>query len=210
TRTVAVGAMCIRAQAGVGVITTQAWTNPLLAVDGLELLKMHDATSTLETVLADDPDPELRQLGIIDANGNAAAHTGLDTTGWAGHREEHGFVVAGNMLVSSETLDAMAERFSSNAIDTLGQRLLQALASRQKAGGEKRGRQSAALLVVRDQPYPWLDLRVDEHPDPVKELQRIYDVDSRELRPFISALPTRQNPAGKFTTELRQTMLANT
>lgn len=101
----------------------------------------------------------------------------------------------------------MAEAFEASSDEPLSERLLRALESGQAAGGDKRGRQSAALYVVKSEPYPYLDLRVDEHPDPVAELRRVHEVAKRELLPFIEAMPTRENPKGNFGKELKEKML---
>ena len=208
TKVPAVGAVCPSARAGVGAISTQAWTNPLLGVDGLDLLEQgYSAGETLRKLLDTDPDPEMRQIIAVDREGRSAAHTGSETDPWKGHRKGNGYAVAGNMLVGEETITAMAEAFEASADEPLSERLLQALESGQAAGGDKRGRQSAALHVVKSEPYPYLDLRVDEHPDPVAELRRVYEVAKRELLPFIEAMPTRENPKGNFGEELKEKML---
>ncbi len=208
TRVPAVGAVCPFARAGVGAISTQAWTNPLLGVDGLDLLEQgYSAEEALHKLLDADPDPETRQIIAVDGKGRPAAHTGSETDPWKGHRTGDGYAVAGNMLVGDETITAMAEAFGASADEPLYERLLRALESGQAAGGDKRGRQSAALHVVKSEPYPYLDLRVDEHPDPVAELRRVYEVAKRELLPFIEAMPTRDNPKGNFGEELKGKML---
>ncbi len=208
TKVPAVGAVCPFARAGVGAISTQAWTNPLLGVDGLDLLEQgYGAEETLRKLLDEDPDPETRQIIAVDREGRSAAHTGSDTDSWKGHRTGNGYAVAGNMLVGEETITAMAEAFEASEDEPLSERLLRALESGQAAGGDKRGRQSAALYVVKSEPYPYLDLRVDEHPDPVAELRRVHEVAKRELLPFIEAMPTRENPKGNFGKELKEKML---
>jgi uncharacterized Ntn-hydrolase superfamily protein len=208
TRVPAVGAVCPFARAGVGAISTQAWTNPLLGVDGLDLLEQgNSAEVTLQKLLDADPDPEMRQVIAVDKEGRSAAHTGSEADPWKGHRTGDGYAVAGNMLVGEETITAMAEAFEASADEPLSERLLRALESGQAAGGDKRGRQSAALFVVKSESYPYLDLRVDEHPDPVAELRRVYEVAKRELLPFVEAMPTRDNPKGNFGEELKGRML---
>lgn len=208
TKVPAVGGWVPFARAGVGAIVSQAWTNPLLGVDGLNLLAQgHDATATLGKLLDADPEPDLRQIAVVDAGGDVAVHTGLGTEPWCGHLMGDGYAVAGNMLVGEETLLAMRESFESEVQGPFSERLLRALEAAQAAGGDKRGRQSAALYVVSSEPYPYLDLRVDEHQEPVAELRRVYEVASRELLPFVEALPTRNNPAGGFSEELRNRML---
>jgi uncharacterized Ntn-hydrolase superfamily protein len=208
TRVPAVGAVCSFARAGAGAISTQAWTNPLLGVDGLDLMEQgYSAGEALRKLLDADPDPEMRQIVAVDGEGRPAAHTGANTDPWQGHRTGAGYAVAGNMLVGEETITAMAEAFEASAEEPLSERLLRALEAGQAAGGDKRGRQSAALYVVKSEPYPYLDLRVDEHPDPVAELRRVYEVAKRELLPFIEAMPTRENPKGNFGEELKSKML---
>jgi uncharacterized Ntn-hydrolase superfamily protein len=208
TRVPAVGATCPFARAGVGAISTQAWTNPLLGVDGLDLLEQgYSAEEGLQKLLDADPDPEMRQIIAVDREGRSAAHTGSETDPWKGHRTGDGYAVAGNMLVGEETIAAMVEAFEASAEEPLSERLLRALEAGQAAGGDKRGRQSAALYVVRTEPYPYLDLRVDEHTDPVAELRRVYDVAKSGLLPFVEAMPTRENPKGNFGEDLKSKML---
>lgn len=184
------------ARADRGAIATQAWINPLLGVDGLELLEVHSSEETLRRLLAADPEPAVRQVAVVDRSGRVAAHTGSLTYPWSGHRTGPGYAVAGNILTGEETMTAMAEEFE-NAVDVLlSERLLRALEAGQTAGGDKRGRQSAALYVSTGEPYPYVDLRVDEHPDPVAELRRTYEVAQKELLPFVDTLPRRGNPSG--------------
>lgn len=194
----AIGALSVFAHAGAGAIATQALINPLLGVDGLELLRTHSAEEALRTVLGTDPDAEARQVAIVDGRGRAAAHTGTRTHPWSGHHLGSGYAVAGNILVGKETITAMAERFESSTGEPLHERLMAALAAGQEAGGDRRGKQSAALFVHSGLPYPYLDLRVDDHPEPVAELQRIHEVARDELLPFVAALPTREEPRGRF------------
>lgn len=197
----AVGSLCVFAHPDRGVIATQAWVNPLLGVDGLELLETHSGRETLDRLLDQDPEPELRQVAVIDKDGDSAAHTGSRTHPWSGHRIGMQYATAGNILTGEETITAMAAEFETTADAPLQERLLKALEEGQEAGGDERGRQSAALYVIRSEPYPYVDLRVDDHPDPVTELRRIYDTACREFFPFVAALPTRHNPSGKFCTE---------
>lgn len=171
-----VGAINPFVRARVGAIATQAVSNPYLGIDGLSLLAQGlSPTEVLDQLLRADADREKRQLSIVDAQGNVAAFTGNEAEPWKGHRVGQGYVVAGNLLVSEETILAMAEVFET-AQGALGERLLLALEAGQTAGGDRRGKVSAALLVVRDQEYPYIDLRVDEHSKPVAELRRIFDI----------------------------------
>lgn len=176
----AVGSVVPHVKANVGAIATQAHTNVFYGINGLKLLQMgFSAQTALEAMLREDKDKEKRQVTIIDAAGKKAAFTGKETDDWKGHLIGKDFVVAGNMLFDSQVLKSMAERFEC-AEGNLAERLLQALEAGQKAGGDKRGRLSAALLVAGEQwkteTRPCLDLRVDAHQEPIKELWRIYEV----------------------------------
>lgn len=128
-------------------------------------------------MLGEDPDRESRQVILIDREGRTAAFTGKETIGWKGHLVGEDYVVAGNMLVSSRVVEAMAQTFKNSEVE-LAERLLKALEAGQQAGGDKRGRVSAALLVAGKEQRrnrPFLDLRVNEHPNPVGELRRIFE-----------------------------------
>lgn len=205
TKLPAVGSLVPFARAGVGAIASQAWSNPLLGVDGLDLLEQgHSADETLHRLIDLDPEGESRQLTIVAAHGSPAAHTGSNTDQWCGHHTGEDYAIAGNMLIGEETIAAMTEAFVSAREHQFTERLLKTLEAGQAAGGDRRGRQSAALYVVASEPYPYLDLRVDEHHDPVAELRRIYEVAEEKLLPFVEALPTRGNPKGNFTEELKK------
>jgi uncharacterized Ntn-hydrolase superfamily protein len=191
----AVGAMCVYLRTGVGAVSTQSWVNPYLALNALDLLEGGaSAEHALAQVLKDDPAADLRQVGIVDGNGRSAAWTGSRCTGWAGHRTTAACTIQGNMLTGAATLDAMQSAFESSDERALEERLMSALEAGQAAGGDKRGRQSAALKVVRGEAYASLDLRVDEHHDPVVELRRIFEVAQRQVVPFVEAMPTRDDP----------------
>lgn len=191
----AVGAMCPYLRAGAGAVSTQSWVNPYLALNALDLLERGaTAQSALKQVLEGDPAAALRQLGIVDRHGHTATWTGSQCTGWAGQRTGASFTIQGNMLTGPATLDAMQAAFESSAHCALAERLMRALEAGQMNGGDKRGRQSAALKVMGDEAYAQLDLRVDEHPDPVAELRRVFGVAQRQLTPFVQAMPTRGDP----------------
>jgi uncharacterized Ntn-hydrolase superfamily protein len=209
TKVPAVGALVPYVRAGVGAVATQARVNPLSGCDGLDLLEEgYDAEETLRILLNSDPEAERRQLCIVDSLGSTAAHTGALTDPWRGHLTAEGYAVTGNLLVGEEVVVAMGEAFEASEGDPLAERLVRALEAGQEAGGDKRGRQSAAIRMIEGQPYPYLDLRVDEHPDPVTELRRIYEVAKVELLPFIDALPTRDNPKKNLGEEIRGTLIA--
>jgi uncharacterized Ntn-hydrolase superfamily protein len=176
TKAFAVGALCPFARAGVGAIATQARVNPALGPKGLRLLEHGlSAEEVLQELLSNDPGREYRQLGVVDKHGHAAAWTGKETNAWTGHIVADGFTVQGNLLAGEEVLQATVAAFQgSNA--PFEERLIQALEAGQTVGGDKRGKQSAALLVVDTEDYPYVDIRVDDHPEPLKELRRLFDI----------------------------------
>ena len=184
-----VGAQVSWARVGVGAIATQSHTNVELGREGLKLLELGlSPQAALEGMLAEDPGASWRQVAGIDAQGRTFAHTGADCVAWCGSRAGEGYSAQGNMLVGQATIDAMADAFESTAGKWLGIRLMAALEAGQAAGGDNRGRASAALLVTPAEipkgPPPVafdarryeLNIRVDEHPDPVAELRRIFDL----------------------------------
>ena len=186
----AVGAINPFARAQAGALATQGWSNPYLGIDGLDLLDRGlSAVDVMVRLLALDADNARRQLSIVDAHGGVATYTGHEVRDWKGHCTGRGYVVAGNLLVGAETIEAMADAYEA-ASEPLHERLLLALEAGQAAGGDRRGRVSAALLVVGMEEYPCLDLRVDEHADPVAELRRIHD--TYLALPYLTDLhPTR-------------------
>ncbi len=158
-----------------GAIATQARVNPDLGRQGLALLEAGVGIQVaLRALLEADPDRAIRQIHGVDAE-HTFAFTGENCVAWAGHYVGDGFTVAGNMLVGPQVIEAMAEAFQAAAGAELSERLVRALQAGQEAGGDKRGRQSAALLVASPDPHWYHNLRVDDHPDPVGELRRIYD-----------------------------------
>src|SRR6187455_1306886 len=177
----AVGSVVPWAAPHVGAIATQSYANPRYGPAGLELLREGlSAEEVVERLTAADGDRAHRQLGVVDGEGRAATFTGDECHAWAGGRTGSGYAAQGNILVSGATVDALAETFEATGGRPLAERLLDCLDAAEAAGGDSRGRQSAALLVVeRDGGYANLsdvlvDLRVDEHPDPLVELRRIY------------------------------------
>ena len=186
-----VGAMVPHVKPGVGAIATQSYTNVLLGIDGLRLLEEgRSPEEALTLLLAQDEGAALRQAAGIDSLGRVFAYTGAECVEWCGHRTGDNYSVQGNMLVGQETIDAMAEAFESSH-GHLTNRLLLALEAGQAAGGDKRGRESAALLVA---PFMGdllqkVDLRVDYHPDPVAELRRIFDALTAKYRAEIAREP---------------------
>ncbi len=178
----AVGSAVPFARAGVGAIATQAQGNMSFGPRGLALLELGAAPDvTLDTMLSDDPDSAHRQVGIVNAKGVAVSYTGTECMEWAGGRVGENFAAQGNILVSAETVDAMAEAFE-NTDGMLGERLMRALEAGQAAGGDSRGVQSAAMVVVREGggygglSDRYCDLRVDDSEDPIGELRRLFDI----------------------------------
>lgn len=197
TRFFAVGARVPYIAAGIGAVATQALVNPYYGIDGVRLLREgRSPGEVIDTLIAADDGRESRQLHVMDRNGRIAAFTGRDCVDWCGHVEGEGFSIAGNMLAGAAVLDETAKNYTKNASLPLAQRLIAALKAGEAAGGDKRGKQSAALLIHGEEEWSDLDLRVDDHPDPLAELERLEQV-SRErwvhFRPFV---PTRKNPAG--------------
>ena len=177
----AVGSVVPWAAPHVGAIATQSYANPRYGPDGLELLREgFSAEEVVERLTAADGDRAQRQLGVVDGEGRAATFTGDECHAWAGGRTGSGYAAQGNILVSGATVDALAETFEATGGRPLAERLLDCLDAAEAAGGDSRGRQSAALLVVeRDAGYASLsdtlvDVRVDDHPDPLVELRRIH------------------------------------
>lgn len=178
----AVGSRVPHVEAGVGAIATQANTNTAYGIDGLKLMKEgFSPQSALQTLLKKDPDRESRQVILIDTDGRTAAFTGNEAIDWKGHLVGRDYVVAGNALVGGRVIEAMARAFEGSAGEAFSERLMKVLEAGQSAGGDKRGRVSAALLVASSEQeeagQPLLDLRVDDHSDPVGELRRILIAD---------------------------------
>jgi uncharacterized Ntn-hydrolase superfamily protein len=178
-----VGSVVPWAEPEVGAIATQAYANPRYGPNGLALLREGlSAAEVVERLTAADEGRAARQLGIVDGAGRSASWTGPECNEWAGHRNGPCYAAQGNILVGAETVDAIAETFEASTQLPLAQRLLECLAAAQAAGGDRRGQQSASLLVVeRDGGYAGLsdsvvDLRVDDHPAPIDELERLYAI----------------------------------
>jgi uncharacterized Ntn-hydrolase superfamily protein len=182
----AVGSVVPWAEPGAGALATQAYANPRYGPDGLSLLRQGlSADEVVERLVASDEGRDERQLGVVDADGRSASWTGPACMDWAGHRTGRCYAAQGNILVGAETVDALATAFEESADRPLAGRLLGCLEAAQSAGGDRRGQQSAAVLVVqRDGGYAGLsdvvvDLRVDDHERPVEELQRLFELHQR-------------------------------
>jgi len=194
----AVGSVVPWAEPEVGAIATQAYANPRYGPDGLALLREGlGATEVVERLTARDEGRDERQLGVVDARGDSASWTGPDCNDWAGHHTGPRYAAQGNILVGEETVAALAGTFEETTQLPLVHRLLECLVAAQAAGGDRRGQQSASVLVVqRDGGYAGMsdllvDLRVDDHERPIEELRRIYGLHQRlfEVSPRGDWLP---------------------
>lgn len=204
SKALAAGALVPYCRAGVGAIASQSFVNPYLGIDGLQLLAQGlPAERALEHLVRADGGRDLRQLAIVDRDGRVAAYTGARCIPWAGHLSGAAYVCLGNILAGQHVVEAMARAFEASPHEELPERLLRALEAGQDAGGDRRGRQSAGVLVVHQEEYPWCDLRVDDHPDPIPELRRIYEVFEREEVPFLQLAPRRDDFAPAWDASLR-------
>jgi uncharacterized Ntn-hydrolase superfamily protein len=197
TKFFAVGARVPHIAAGLGGIATQALVNPYYGIDGVAMLRQGKSPKDiLAAVLASDNGRESRQVHIMDAKGAIAAHTGEDCVDWCGHLPGDGFSIAGNMLAGPQVLDETANAYRANASLPFPQRLIAALKAGEAAGGDKRGKQSAALRIHDGEDWPALDLRVDDHADPLAELARLEAVSRERWVHFSKLLPSRRDPVG--------------
>jgi uncharacterized Ntn-hydrolase superfamily protein len=197
TRFFAVGARVPHIAAGIGGIATQALVNPYYGIDGLKLLREGRAPRDIvETLIATDSGHASRQLHIMDAAGRIASHTGAECVDWCGHIEGKSFSIAGNMLAGAGVLDNTAAAYIANEKLPFAQRMIAAMRAGEAAGGDKRGKQSAALLIHDEEEWSALDLRVDDHTDPLAELERLEQVSRERWVHFRKYLPSRKNPAG--------------
>ena len=178
-----VGTSVSWAEAGVGAVATQSFTNKSFGIRGLNLLRNGlTAQQALDSLLATDEGREVRQVAIVDNKGNIATHTGKNCIDYAGHIQGNGFSVQSNMMLTNKVPAAMANAFKNSKGKPLAERMLLALEAAQKAGGDIRGKQSAAILIVpaKSEEKPWdertVDLRVDDNSAPIKELHRLYNV----------------------------------
>ena len=193
----AVGALCPAARSGKGALSTQALVNPLYARDGLAALDAGLAPAEIVRRLTEaDAGREMRQLHVVDASGRSAAHTGNACIEWCGHLTRDGFSVAGNMLAGPGVIRETARAYEEAAALPFAERLMGAMEAGEAAGGDQRGKQGAALLIHTSEDYPFLDLRVDDHADPLRELRRLYAVSLERFQPFVGCLPSQALPAG--------------
>ena len=197
SRFFAVGVLCAHARTGAGALATQALVNPGFGPTGLDLLAQGvSPVRAVESLVANDPGRDVRQVHLVDTEGRAAAYTGSQCVEWCGHSIGREYSVAGNMLAGPQVLEATAGAYAANVHLPFAERLLAALEAGEAAGGDKRGKQAAALRIVTTEVYPLLDLRVDDDEEPIKELRRLYEKSFERFQPFVACLPSRTNAAG--------------
>jgi uncharacterized Ntn-hydrolase superfamily protein len=196
SRFFAVGALTVHTRRGVGALSTQALMNPLYGPRGIALLADGRASAeVVQALTSADAGREQRQVHVLPARGAPAAWTGSACIDWCGQHLGEDFSVAGNMLAGPQVVQATAAAFAATRGE-LAERLLAALAAGEAAGGDKRGKQAAALRIHADEDHPQLDIRVDDHEEPVRELQRLYATSLERYQPFMACLAGRHDPVG--------------
>src|ERR1700756_3694901 len=197
TKFFAVGARVPHIAPGLGGVATQALVNPYYGIDGVKMLREGKAPQDIVSALtAADSGCGNRQRHLLDAKNRIAACTGKECVDWCGSLAGDGFSLAGNMLAGAQVLDQTAKAYVANENLPFARRLIAAMRAGEAAGGDKRGRQSAALLIHEVEEWSALDLRVDDHEDPLAELERLERVSRERWGHFRKYLPPRQNPAG--------------
>jgi uncharacterized Ntn-hydrolase superfamily protein len=208
SRFFAVGAICPHVEGRVAALATQALVNPMYAVHAMPRLRMGEAPATvLDSLVAPDKGAGQRQFHIIDATGRIAQHTGDNCVSWAGHVSAENVSVAGNMLAGEATVRATMDAYLS-ATGSMVERLLTAMEAGEKAGGDKRGKQSAGLKIASRDPYPDLDIRADDHPDPLLELRRLYRVSLERFAVFRRFLPGNDSDWGTLDRTIMDSTIA--
>lgn len=208
SRFFAVGALCIHVEGGVAALATQALVNPMYAVYAMPRLRAGEAPAkVLEDLMAHDPAIAQRQFHIIDATGRIVQHSGPDCVSWAGHVQGVDISVAGNMLAGPQVVAATRDAFLA-ATGSVAERLLTAMEAGEAAGGDKRGRQSAGLKICTADPYPDLDIRADDHADPLAELRRLHRVSLERYAVFRRFLAGRDSPYGELDRSIIEAAIA--
>ena len=197
TKFFAVGARVPYIEPQKGAVCTQAMVNPLYGPHGLRLIREGlGATDIVRILTTPDAGREHRQLHVMGADGRFAAHTGAECVPWCGHWIGEDMSVAGNMLAGPQVVAETVRYFRENELMPLPRRLIAAMKAGEKVGGDKRGKQSAALVIYGNQEYSELDLRVDDHVEPLLELARLEAVSREHWTHFRAFMPTRENRAG--------------
>jgi uncharacterized Ntn-hydrolase superfamily protein len=196
SRFFAVGAICPHVEGRVGALATQALVNPMYAVHAMPRLRNGEAAEVvLTSLVASDAGADQRQFHIIDSAGGIGQHTGVHCVAWAGHVGAPNVSVAGNMLAGPQVVQCTLDAYLAST-GPMAERLLTALEAGETAGGDRRGKQSAALKIAMHDPYPDLDIRADDHPDPLAELRRLYRVSLERYAVFRRLLPGTDSPVG--------------
>ncbi len=197
SRFFAVGALCPHARSHAGALSTQALCNPLYAPAALDLMAQRvDPRDIVARLTGADEGRDHRQLHLVDRDGRVAAHTGSRCIDWCGHAAGAGYSVAGNMLTGAPVIEQTAHAYEANRRLPFAERLIAALAAGEAAGGDKRGKQAAALVVCTTEPYAALDLRVDDAAEPIVELRRLYARSLERFQAFVGCLPRNGDPVG--------------
>jgi uncharacterized Ntn-hydrolase superfamily protein len=197
TRFFAVGALCPHAESGVGALSTQALVNPHYGPQALELLRKGvPAAEVVKRVTAPDEGRDQRQLHVIDAKGGIGQHSGAQCIEWCGALAGDGYSVAGNMLANERVIRETARAYDEQRKLPFAERLIAALEAGEATGGDKRGKQSAALLIHSTESYAELDIRVDDHAEPLTELRRLYEKAHERFIPFMRCGPSKAHPWG--------------
>lgn len=197
SRAFAVGARVPHIRAGIGAVATQAWTNPFFGPRGLALLAAGaTAEDAVRMLMTADEGRNHRQVHVLDRHGRFAAATGKACVDWCGHLVRETFSVAGNMLAGEAVIDATAQTYADSKDTPFARRLLAAMQAGEAAGGDKRGKQAAALLICDSEEHPILDIRADDHADPLPELVRLEAMHRDRYVHYRRYSPTRANPSG--------------
>ena len=209
TRFFAVGALVPHVETGTGAIATQAFTNPLYGPLGLGLLRAGlSASAAIAALTAADAGRDHRQLHAMDGRGGFAAYTGAACIDWCGHALRESYSVAGNMLAGPAVLADTVRGYDDHAGLPLGRRLIAAMRAGEAAGGDKRGKQSAALLIHDREDYPLYDLRVDDHPEPLAELARLETIARERWVHFRRHMPGRRTFSGLIDRDNLERLIA--
>jgi len=208
SRFFAVGGVCIGTESQVGAVSTQALVNPVYAARGLALLREGlEPSHICRRLMAGDAGADQRQVHLMNWQGEAAAHTGANCVDWCGDVQAENVSVAGNMLAGPAVIAQTLDAFVAHSELPIVERLLAAVEAGEAAGGDKRGKQSAALVVQGDEPYQRLSIRADDHADPLAELRRLYGVAKERFIPFSTAFPTPERPDGIIDRDFLDTII---
>jgi uncharacterized Ntn-hydrolase superfamily protein len=205
----AVGAICPHGEGGVGALSTQALPNPMWGYRGMRLLREGmPAQSIVEHITTPDAGAAQRQFHVHDNKGGIGVHTGAQCIDWCGHVVRPGISVAGNMLAGPDVVQATAHAFENSKETSLPRRFIAAMKAGEAAGGDKRGKQSCALNIWTTEEYPAVSLRVDDHEDPLRELERLESIGRQRLFHYVNYMPSRANPNGTLDREIIEAGIA--